>query len=485
MPKTTTPLQSSNKNPNSSQQTTQRSRLLSGRFEHGTSNIMQNINASIAYDKRLYREDIAGSLAHIRMLAKQKIVSQDDCNVIINGLKSIEEEISNGEFQFKQELEDIHMNVEARLIEKIGPPGAKLHTARSRNDQVATDMRLWLRNQIDDLKQLLHHLISQLCDQALEHADTPMPGYTHLQVAQPVTFGHHMIAYIEMFSRDYGRLCDTQKRLNECPLGAAALAGTSFAIDRIATSSELGFDKPMANSMDSVSARDFILEFLACASICAIHLSRLGEEIVIWSSASFNFITLSDEFSTGSSIMPQKRNPDAAELIRAKPGRILGSFINLATILKGLPMTYAKDLQEDKEPLFDACDTLALAINAAAGMIGDLVPNKDNMLKALELGYPTATDLADWLVREKNFTFRDAHHITGQIVKLAETKNCKLEELSLDEMHSVALAITKDVYNVLRLESALKNRCSLGGTAPALVKQAALEWKNKLETNSI
>ncbi|MEM7073197.1 MAG: argininosuccinate lyase, partial [Pseudomonadota bacterium] len=401
--------------------------LWGGRFQGSVSGLMAGINASIRYDKRLFRQDIAASSAHIRMLATQQIVCRQDCAQILKGLREIECEIDEGRFQFSEAFEDIHMNIEARLSEKIGSAGARLHTARSRNDQVATDLRLWLREEIDQLSAQLRLLMRSLALRGGEYAATPMPGFTHLQIAQPVTFGHHLLAYLEMFGRDHARLADARGRVNQSPLGAAALAGTSFAIDREAPANELGFDEVMANSMDAVSARDFVLEFLGAAAICATHLSRLAEEMVIWTSQGFNFIAFSDAFTTGSSIMPQKRNPDAAELIRAKPGRILGAFVALVTVLKGLPMTYSKDMQEDKEILFDACDNLKVAVAVMDGLVCDMQARPEAMYAALQHGFPTATDLADWLVRKKGFAFRDAHHSTGRIVRLAEQKGCQLE----------------------------------------------------------
>ena len=444
-----------------------------GRFSGGPAEIMEKINASIGFDKNLYKQDIQGSLAHSDMLAAQGIITTQDRDAIHQGLAEIQQEIEAGTFDFKTELEDIHMNVEARLREKIGDPGARLHTGRSRNDQVITDVRLWTRDALDGLDALMADLQRALIDKAEAHADVLMPGYTHLQSAQPVTFGHHLMAYVEMVGRDRGRLADCRKRLNECPLGAAALAGTSFPIDRHMTAKALGFDRPTANSMDSVGSRDFILEFLAAGSIHAIHISRLAEEIVMWMSDRFAFITLSDAFTTGSSIMPQKKNPDAAELVRAKPGRLLGAFISVSTMMKGLPMTFCKDMQEDKEPLFDAVESLTLAVVATAGMVDDMQPRPDRMLAGLEKGFPTATDLADWCVRVLNLPFRDAHHVTGALVAKAEARGVDLAELSLEEMQSVEKRITSDIYSVLSPAASVASRTSFGGTAPSRVREAA------------
>ena len=451
-------------------------KMWGGRFGEGPSAIMAEINASIDFDRRLYAQDIAGSKAHAAMLAKQGIISKSDAAAIRKGLDDVKAEMDTGTFKFSSVLEDIHMNVESRLKELIGAPAGRLHTARSRNDQVATDFRLYVRDCIDALDASLADLQMAMAQKAEAHAATIMPGFTHLQSAQPTTFGHHMLAYVEMLSRDRGRFADARKRLNENPLGAAALAGTSFAIDRHMTSKELGFSGPMRNSLDAVSARDFVLETLAAASICAIHLSRLAEEIVIWSSAQFRFVKLSDKFTTGSSIMPQKRNPDAAELIRAKPGRILGAFTALAVVMKGLPLAYAKDMQEDKEQTFDALDNLALAIAAMAGMVRDMEPNKDVLKAAANSGYATATDLADWLVQNLKMPFRDAHHVTGRIVALAEKKSCLLSEVSLEELQAIHSGITKAVFKVLTVEASVASRTSFGGTAPVNVRRAAKRW---------
>jgi argininosuccinate lyase len=444
-----------------------------GRFETGPDALMARINASIDFDKRLYAQDIAASIAHARMLGKQRIIAAKDVTAIVSGLQKILQQIENGAFEFKTELEDIHLNVEKRLTDMIGSAGGRLHTGRSRNDQVATDFRLWVRDCIDATDRALQALQEALIAKAEAHAATVMPGFTHLQSAQPVTFGHHMLAYVEMIGRDRGRFMDARARVNESPLGAAALAGTSFPIDREATAKALGFARPLANSMDAVSARDFALEFLAGAAICATHLSRLAEELVIWSSPQFAFVKLSDGFTTGSSIMPQKRNPDAAELIRAKTGRIAGSLVGLLTVMKGLPLAYSKDMQEDKEPVFDAADSLSLSIHAMTGMMGSLKVNEARLRDAASAGFSTATDLADWLVREANLPFRDAHHVTGGLVKLAESKGCELADLSLKEMQAADARITKAVYGVLSVDKSVASRTSLGGTAPTRVRAAA------------
>ena len=451
-------------------------KMWGGRFSSGPSAIMAEINASIDFDRKLFAQDIAGSKAHAAMLAKQGIITKADAAAITKGLDEIKAEIETGKFKFSHALEDIHLNIESRLKELIGDAAGRLHTARSRNDQVATDFRLYVRDYIDQLDMGLADLQQALAQKAETHAATIMPGFTHLQSAQPVTFGHHLLAYVEMLSRDRGRFDDARKRMNENPLGAAALAGTSFPIDRHMTSKDLGFDRPTRNSMDSVAARDYALEVLAAASICAIHLSRLAEEIVIWCSAQFRFVSLSDKFTTGSSIMPQKRNPDAAELVRAKPGRILGAFTALAVVMKGLPLTYSKDMQEDKEQTFDALDNLALAIAAMAGMVRDMEPNKDIMKAAAGSGYSTATDLADWLVQNLKMPFRDAHRVTGRIVALAEKKSCSLSELSLEDMQSISSGITKAVFKVLTVEASVASRTSFGGTAPVNVRRAAKRW---------
>jgi argininosuccinate lyase len=450
-----------------------------GRFAGGPAAIMERINASIGFDRKLWAQDIAGSRAHVAMLAAQGIVSAEDAAAIDRGLEQIAGEIADGRFEFKTSLEDIHMNVEARLAEIIGPAAGRLHTARSRNDQVATDFRLWVRDAFDRLEQGLQALQAALIGQAEQHADTILPGFTHLQVAQPVTFGHHLLAYVEMLGRDRGRVADARARANECPLGAAALAGTPYPIDRQMTAQALGFDRPTANSLDSVSDRDFALDYLATAGICAMHLSRLAEEIVFWSTPQFRFVRLSDGFSTGSSIMPQKRNPDAAELVRGKAGRVFGSLGALLTMMKGLPLTYQKDMQEDKEPVFDADDTLMLCLAAMTGMVESWTVNAEAMRRATEAGFPTATDLADWLVRTLGVPFRDAHHITGHLVKLAEDKGCRLSDLPLAEMQAVHAGITDAVYAVLTAEASVASRKSYGGTAPDRVREAVQAAKER------
>jgi argininosuccinate lyase len=443
-----------------------------GRFSGGPADVMQRINASIDFDRRLYAQDIAASKAHCEMLVRQGIVSSEDGSAILQGLDTIAREIEDGRFTFKAALEDIHMNVESRLEELIGEAAGRLHTARSRNDQVATDFRLWVRDANEALDSALADLQAALLDQAEAHADAVMPGYTHLQAAQPITFGHHLMAYVEMLGRDRGRLADGRRRANECPLGAAALAGTSFPIDRTMTAQALGFDRPSANSIDAVSDRDFALEFLAAGAILAVHLSRLAEEIVIWCSEGFAFVQLSDAYTTGSSIMPQKKNPDAAELLRAKSGRVIGALSGLLVVMKGLPLAYGKDMQEDKEPVFDAADTLALAVAAATGMVRDLRPRVEVLRAATRTGYLTATDLADWLVRAAGLPFRKAHHATGQIVKRAEVLDCDLAELPLAELQAIEPGITEEVYDVLSVERAVASRTSFGGTAPAEVLAA-------------
>ena len=457
------------------------SRIWGGRFNGAVSSVMERINASIDFDRELYRQDIAGSKAHAQMLVATGIITAEDGTAIAQGLDQIEDEITSGVFEFSAALEDIHMNIETRLAELTGDAARRLHTARSRNDQVATDLRLWVRDAIDRIDGDIKALQSSLVDQAETHAAMVMPGYTHLQTAQPVTVGHHLLAYVEMLARDRGRFADARARMNESPLGAAALAGTSFPIDRNMTAQTLGFDQPMRNSMDAVSDRDFAAEFLFAASLTAIHLSRLAEELVLWSSDRFGFIALSDEFSTGSSIMPQKRNPDAAELVRAKPGRITGNLIALLTILKGLPMTYGKDLQEDKEPVFDAAEHLMIALAATTGMMRDLTFQPDAMREALMQGFATATDLADWMVRVLNLPFRNAHHATGTIVAMAEKKNCRLDQLSVAEMQSVLPEITKDVFDVLTVDHSVASRTSLGGTAPENVILAVADARKRFD----
>jgi len=456
-------------------------KMWGGRFESGPAAIMREITPSIDFDKRLAAEDLAGSRAHCRMLATEGIISKADGLAILDGLTAIEKEITEGTFVFKRELEDIHLNIEARLTELIGPPAGRLHTARSRNDQVVTDFRLWVRSACERADQGLLAVQRALFAQAEKHVETIMPGFTHMQVAQPVTFGHHMLAYVEMFGRDRGRFEDARKRLNESPLGAAALAGTSFPIDRDATAHSLGFARPMRNSMDAISARDFALEYLAACCICAIHLSRLAGELVQWSTPMFGFVKLSDAFTTGSSIMPQKRNPDAAELIRGKTGRVLGDFVALAAVVKGLVLTYGTDLQEDKERVFDAADTLELCLAAMAAMVADLAAQPEKMRAACEPGYPTATDLADWVVRVLKKPFREAHHIAGSIVKAAEVQGVTLDKLSLAEMQKVEPAITAEVFKVLTPEASVASRMSLGGTAPARVKEQLHYWRGHLK----
>jgi argininosuccinate lyase len=451
-------------------------KMWGGRFAQGPSAIMAEINASIDFDKRLFAQDIEASKAHAAMLAKQKIITSSDATKIRRGLEQVKTEIDAGTFKFVAALEDIHMNVEQRLKELIGDAAGRLHTGRSRNDQVATDMRLYVRDCVDALDAALQDLQMALAQKADAHAATLMPGFTHLQSAQPVTFGHHMLAYVEMIARDRGRFADARKRMNENPLGAAALAGTSYPIDRHMTANALGFDGPTRNSMDSVSARDYVLEVLSACTISAIHLSRLAEEIVIWCSAQFRFVKLSDKFTTGSSIMPQKRNPDAAELVRAKPGRILGAFTSLAMVLKGLPLTYSKDMQEDKEQTFDALDNFALAIAAMAGMVRDMEPQVATLKAAANADYSTATDLADWLVQALNMPFRDAHHVTGRVVALAEKKSCTLSELLLEDLQAIHSGITKDVFKRLTVEASVASRISFGGTAPSNVRREARRW---------
>ncbi|ORE99066.1 argininosuccinate lyase [Aurantimonas sp. 22II-16-19i] len=453
-----------------------------GRFASGPDAIMEEINASIDFDKRLYREDITGSKAHAEMLGAQGIIAAEDAALIVDGLAKIEAEIEAGTFTFSRRLEDIHMNIEQRLAELIGPAAGRLHTARSRNDQVALDFRMHVRAAFQALEVSLGDFIAALLDKAEAHADTVMPGFTHLQVAQPVTYGHHCLAYVEMAARDRSRCRDALKRLDESPLGAAALAGTGFAIDRHRTAKTLGFSTPTRNSLDTVSDRDFALEFLSVAAICATHLSRLAEEIVIWSTPQFGFVKLSDAFSTGSSIMPQKRNPDAAELVRAKPGRINGALVSLLTVMKGLPLTYSKDMQEDKEQVFDAIDSLALALAAATGMIRDLSVNVDAMRKAAGHGFSTATDLADYLVREAGLPFREAHHVTGRAVSLAESSGLGLEDLPLDVLKSLDSRIDASVYAVLGVDASVRSRKSFGGTAPDNVREQVSYWRQRLAT---
>jgi argininosuccinate lyase len=456
-------------------------KMWGGRFEGGPASIMEVITPSIDFDKRMAAEDIAGSRAHARMLAMQQIIPQADAEAILRGLDIIEKEIDKGEFTFSRKLEDIHLNIESRLKELIGDAAGRLHTARSRNDQVVTDFRLWLRAACARAEAGIEMLQRALFAQAEAHFATIMPGYTHMQPAQPVTFGHHCLAYVEMFARDRGRFGDCAKRLNECPLGAAALAGTPYPIDRDVTAKALGFARPMRNSLDAVSARDFALEYLAACTIMATNISRLAGEIVQWSTPAFGFVRLSDAFTTGSSIMPQKRNPDAAELIRGKTGRVLGDFVALATVVKGLALAYGTDLQEDKERVFDAADTIEVSLAAMAGMIADLKVNDAAMRTAAEAGYPTATDLADWIVRELKKPFREAHHIAGSIVKRAEDLNLPLDSLPLAEMQAAEPGITDAVFAVLSLEASVKARMSYGGTAPDRVREQLFFWREKLK----
>jgi argininosuccinate lyase len=459
-------------------------RMWGGRFSASPAEIMEEINASIGFDKRLAPQDIRASKAHAAMLADAGIIDAADAKAIIKGLDQVAAEIESGKMTFSRALEDVHMNVESRLKEMIGTPAGRLHTARSRNDQVATDFKLYIRDRIDALDEALAVLQLAFVRKAEAHAGTIMPGFTHLQPAQPVTFGHHLLAYVEMLGRDRGRLADARARLNECPLGSAALAGTSFPIDRQATAKALGFDKPTDNSLDGVSDRDFVLETLAAASICAVHLSRFAEEVVLWSTPQFGFIKLSDKFTTGSSIMPQKRNPDAAELTRAKVGRVAGAFQSLLIVMKGLPLAYSKDMQEDKEVAFDALDSLGLAVAATAGMVDDMQPQADTMLAAAGSGYSTATDLADWLVRVLKMPFRDAHHVTGRIVAAAEAEKLPLDKVSLSAMQAVEPRITADVFSVLSPENSVASRVSHGGTAPQNVAKMAAAWRKRLEKAS-
>ena len=457
--------------------TTSQNKMWGGRFTAGPDAIMKAINDSIAFDRRMAAQDIQGSQAHAAMLGAVGIISDSDCMTIREGLKTIMMEIEAGNFSFKAELEDIHMNVESRLLEVIGEASGRLHTGRSRNDQVATDFRLWVRDQIDALILYIEELMSAFLEQAKIGVEWIMPGFTHLQTAQPVTWGHHMMAYVEMLARDKSRFKDTRKRMNESPLGTAALAGTSFPIDRDMTAKELDFDRPTANSLDSVSDRDFALEFLNCASICAMHLSRFAEELVIWSSAQFRFVTLSDRFSSGSSIMPQKKNPDAAELIRAKVGRIFGANVALMMVMKGLPLTYSKDMQEDKEQVFDAADNLTLALTAMTGMVSDMTAHQENLQIAASSGFSTATDLADWLVKTLDMPFREAHYVTGRLVALAEVEECDLPDLTIAQLQSVNSNITSDVYSVLGVENSVASRTSYGGTAPEQVLKQIARWE--------
>jgi len=455
-----------------------------GRFASGPSAIMEAINASIGFDRKLYAQDIAGSIAHSRMLAEKGIISAADQKKIEDGLNTVLTEIESGKFAFSTKLEDIHLNVESRLTEIVGPAGGRLHTARSRNDQVAVDFRLWVKAELRNTEAALVALIEVFLVRAEEHAATLMPGFTHLQTAQPVTFGHHCMAYVEMFARDLSRVRDCIARMDESPLGAAALAGTGFPIDRHMTAAALGFREPTRNSIDSVSDRDFALEFLSLAAICATHLSRLAEEIVIWSTPQFGFVRLSDSYSTGSSIMPQKKNPDAAELIRAKTGRVNGHLVGLLTVMKGLPLAYSKDMQEDKEAVFDAAETLELMLAAMRGMVADMTVNVAAMKKAAGSGYSTATDLADWLVREAGLPFREAHHVTGRAVALAESQGKALDKLALEDLQAISPAVTDDVFSVLSVANSVKSRTSFGGTAPAEVRRQIRYWRKRLKQDA-
>lgn len=455
--------------------------LIRGRFGEGMSEVMEQINASIGFDQRMAMQDIDGSVAHVTMLCERDIISQADATAIKEGLEVIRGEITSGNFTFSVELEDIHMNIESRLRELIGPAAGRLHTARSRNDQVATSFRLWVRDANDRALRLVQHLIEVLVEQAAQNTATIMPGYTHLQSAQPVSFGHHLMAYVEMFGRDHGRLRDSRERMNESPLGAAALAGTSFPIDRDRTAELLGYARPMRNSLDAVSDRDFALEYLSAASMCMTHLSRLADEIVLWMSPQFSFVELSDAWTTGSSIMPQKRNPDAAELVRGKVGRVHGSLFGLLTVMKALPLTFSKDMQEDKERTFDGADTFELCLKAMIGMVGDMKARVKEMRAAAGAAHATATDLADWLTRELGMPFREAHHITGRLVRLADEHDCSLDELSLEDMQKVDARINADVFAVLGVEDSVTSRRSLGGTSPECVSQQVEEWRARIK----
>ncbi|MGN9759447.1 argininosuccinate lyase [Streptomyces sp. SD31] len=455
--------------------------LIRGRFGEGMSEVMEQINASIGFDQRMAMQDIDGSVAHVTMLCERDIISQADATAIKDGLEVIRGEITSGNFTFSVELEDIHMNIESRLRELIGPAAGRLHTARSRNDQVATSFRLWVRDANDRALLLVQHLIEVLVEQAAQNTATIMPGYTHLQSAQPVSFGHHLMAYVEMFGRDHGRLRDSRERMNESPLGAAALAGTSFPIDRDRTAELLGYARPMRNSLDAVSDRDFALEYLSAASMCMTHLSRLADEIVLWMSPQFSFVELSDAWTTGSSIMPQKRNPDAAELVRGKVGRVHGSLFGLLTVMKALPLTFSKDMQEDKERTFDGADTFELCLKAMIGMVGDMKARVKEMRAAAGAAHATATDLADWLTRELGMPFREAHHITGRLVRLADEHDCSLDELSLEDMQKVDARINADVFAVLGVEDSVNSRRSLGGTSPECVSQQVEEWRARIK----
>ena len=455
-------------------------KMWGGRFESAPDAIMEEINASIGFDRAMYRQDIAASKAHVAMLAHSGIVSKSDADAISAGLDQVLEEIEGGRFTFSRALEDIHMNVESRLAELIGPAAGRLHTARSRNDQVAVDFRLWVRDAVDQLSAQIRDLQVALAETARAHSDSVMPGFTHLQPAQPVNFGHHLLAYVEMLGRDRSRFRDARARMNECPLGSAALAGTSFPIDRDMTAKALGFDRPTANSLDSVSDRDFALETLGAIAICATHLSRFAEEIVLWTGPFFGFVRLSDRFSTGSSIMPQKRNPDAAELVRGKTGRMIGALNALLVVMKGLPLAYSKDMQEDKESVFDSVHSLSLCLAATTGMVRDMTPDLNRMAAAAGLGYSTATDIADWLVRRLGMPFRQAHHVTGRVVALAAARGVDLKALTLDELRSLEPGFEPDVLDVLAVEKSVASRTSYGGAAPSNVRAQADAWLGRL-----
>ena len=458
---------------------TSKNKVWGGRYTDPTNKEMLSFNSSINFDKKLYSQDIQVSLVHAEMLAKQKIILKKDFSEIKSGLLKIKKEIENDVFVFKNELEDIHMNIETRLIELIGEAGKKLHTARSRNDQVITDLKMWVRDEIEVIENLLKELQKSFILQAEKNYDVLMPGYTHLQVAQPITYGHHMLAYVEMFGRDRSRLLDCKKRLNECPLGAAALAGTSYPIDRNFVAKKLKFDSPTKNSIDSVSSRDFAVEFISCLCLISTHVSRISEELIIWSTQRFNFVTMGEQFTTGSSIMPQKRNPDAAELARGKSSRVFGNLMNIVSLLKGLPLAYSKDLQEDKEPVFDSSETIRSCLINLNGILNTLEINKKEMLSALTKGHPTATDLADYLVTNLDFPFRDAHKITGKIVLLAEKNNCSLNELSIEQLKKIENKIDVNAIKVLKPQVSVSKKTSYGGTSPRLVKKAISDAKKR------
>ena len=455
-------------------------KMWGGRFSSKSSDLMDAINVSIHFDKRLAPHDLVGSEIHVKMLYSKKIISKKECNLILDGLHEIRRELTEGTFKFSTELEDIHMNIEARLKEIVGEVGGKIHTARSRNDQVSTDLRLWMREASEELYKEITNLMAVILTKAEENKNTIMPGFTHLQVAQPITLGHYFLSYLEMLNRDLGRLKDAQSRANQSPLGACALAGTSFDIDRQFTSDHLGFSEPMSNSLDAVSDRDFVIEFLSCLSLIGLHLSRFAEDLTIWTSDQFNFITLPESFTSGSSIMPQKRNPDSVELVRGKVGRIYGALVSMLTVMKGLPFTYSKDMQEDKEQLFDAYDTVLIMVKVFSGIIADLSPNKENLLRAASAGYSTATDLADWLTKILDIPFRDAHNITGEIVSYASRKRISLSEVPLKVMQSFDDRITSAIYDVLDVEKSIESRTSFGGTSPKEVFKRCQDWRKKL-----